>query len=377
MPSPLVSLVIPCRNGAKTLASALQSCRDQDYANLEILFVDNDSDDGSPELAGELAERLSLDLRILSCPEHGANKARNLGLDRVRGDYVCMLDVDDQLMRGKLHSQVDALDRAPEFGLAYGNWRWRYHAASPIPQVEELRRGFVSAAYGENRWVRIDGDPSQAERHFRLAQYPNYLDRLLANYWSPPHSYMLRGEIAASLQEIRAFWPERAISMDREYYSIAALLGYRFLHVPKSEVVYNAWSEGQMTRQVSAETRRRELDAIHQRLRELAAQEQRELTPDQQMLLDQPRDIFTLSREKVSVTTNPSGGVLYTERGVCIVMNREELACLRGLARVGRDNTLENLAARIAFNELSVWERHLEIMRFLLRLVDAGILVKK
>lgn len=230
MPEPLVSLVIPCRNGAQTLASTLQSCRDQDYPNLEILLVDNDSNDGSAELAGELAERLGLNLRTLSCPERGINKARNHALDQVRVDYVCLLDVYDQLLPGKLHSQVDALESAPEFALAYGNWRWRYHAPSPPPKLEALRQGFVSAAYGENHWVYIDGDPSQAERHFRLAQYPDYLDRLLANYWSPPHSYMLRAETASFLQKIRAFWPGRAISTDREYFSIAALRGYADRH---------------------------------------------------------------------------------------------------------------------------------------------------
>lgn len=84
-----------------------------------------------------------------------------------------------------------------------------------------------------------------------------------------------------------------------------------------------------------------------------------------------------LTREKVHVTTNPGGGVLATERGVRLVMNHDEVACLRGLVRVAGTNTLESLAAHVAFNEPSLWERHPDIMRFLLRLVDESILVEQ
>jgi glycosyltransferase involved in cell wall biosynthesis len=57
MHKPLVTLGVPVRNGAATLAAALDSCVGQDYPNLEVIISDNASSDATPEIARSYADR--------------------------------------------------------------------------------------------------------------------------------------------------------------------------------------------------------------------------------------------------------------------------------------------------------------------------------
>lgn len=375
MSSPKVSLVVPCRNGAETLAAALDSCAAQDYPNLEILFVDNDSDDGSADLARELAIRLKLNLRVMVCKEHGLNHARNHGFDRADGDFLCLLDVDDLLLPGKLRHQVDALQKNPAFDFAYGDWCWRYHATAPIADLGKLSQAFWNAAYGERDWVSVEGNPMLAERHFRLVQYDDYLLRLLQNYWSPPHSYLVRSAAAKRLQAIRAFHPGRPIATDREYFSIAALLGYRFIHVPGSEVVYSAWSGQQMTRKVDGAVRQTALHEIHQRLLRIAQDGGLDLSAEHRLLMEQPRMVFKLRQQALRLRAGENGGVLSAPNGHTTELDALDVACFCGLVRIGGSYTLEHFASQLAFVDPILWERHSAIMKSLIRFVGAGLLL--
>lgn len=84
---PLVSVVVPTRNNARTIRACLQSVRDQTYPHLEVIVVDNHSDDETLAVATELA-----DLAVTGGPERSAQ--RNLGIDRSRGEWVLWLDSD-------------------------------------------------------------------------------------------------------------------------------------------------------------------------------------------------------------------------------------------------------------------------------------------
>ncbi len=84
---PLVSVVVPTRNAARTLGACLRSVRAQDHPAVELIVVDNDSGDGTFEIATELA-----DLAVRGGPERSAQ--RNRGVELARGDWVCWVDAD-------------------------------------------------------------------------------------------------------------------------------------------------------------------------------------------------------------------------------------------------------------------------------------------
>lgn len=90
----LISIVIPVYNCKKYLAQNAQSLLNQTHRNLQIIYVDDGSTDGSSAMLDQLA---AADPRI--CVIHkengGVSTARNAGLDAVKGSYVTFVDADD------------------------------------------------------------------------------------------------------------------------------------------------------------------------------------------------------------------------------------------------------------------------------------------
>jgi glycosyltransferase involved in cell wall biosynthesis len=118
VPSPVVTTIIPAYKAAGTIARALDSVLAQSRPPEEILVVD----DGSPDdLVGALrpyAERVTL----LRKPNGGAASARNLGLDRARGELIAFLDADDYWEPHKLERQLASFHANPELGLSCSRW---------------------------------------------------------------------------------------------------------------------------------------------------------------------------------------------------------------------------------------------------------------
>ncbi|MEV6462350.1 glycosyltransferase family A protein [Streptomyces albidoflavus] len=103
---PLVSVVMPVYNSAATLGAAVRSVLTQTHTDLELLITDDQSSDDSMELLREFARQ---DERVLpeTAPERGgAGRARNLAMERARGDYVAFLDSDDMWLPEKTERQL-------------------------------------------------------------------------------------------------------------------------------------------------------------------------------------------------------------------------------------------------------------------------------
>lgn len=115
---PAVSVVIPTYERAAVLPRAVESVLGQSYGAWELLVVD----DGSTDDTGILMEQYrDPRVRYLRQPvNRGVSAARNRGLREARGDWVALLDSDDEWMPEKLERQVRHLEGAgPEVGLVY------------------------------------------------------------------------------------------------------------------------------------------------------------------------------------------------------------------------------------------------------------------
>ncbi|MBP0574419.1 glycosyltransferase family 2 protein, partial [Mycobacterium tuberculosis] len=88
--------VIPCYNGAAFVEKAVRSVLAQTYRALECIVVDDASTDASPAILAGLAAA-DARVRVLRQPQNGgAARARNAGFDAATGDWVTVLDADDQ-----------------------------------------------------------------------------------------------------------------------------------------------------------------------------------------------------------------------------------------------------------------------------------------
>jgi glycosyltransferase involved in cell wall biosynthesis len=93
--NPLISVVMPCYNAAPYLTDAVESALRQSYRNVELILVDDGSTDASTAIAAGLAEQYSGRITLLHATRTGPYPARNMGLQRARGDFVAFLDADD------------------------------------------------------------------------------------------------------------------------------------------------------------------------------------------------------------------------------------------------------------------------------------------
>ena len=116
---PKVSVVLPFFNADKTLSKALQSISDQDFTDFECVMVDNNSTDGSREIAA-WKERDDPRFRLVEEMRQGVMYASNRGCDAARGTYIARMDADDVARSGRLRMQCDFLDRHPDYGAVAG-----------------------------------------------------------------------------------------------------------------------------------------------------------------------------------------------------------------------------------------------------------------
>lgn len=110
----LVSVIVPVRNGAATLATALASLCNQSYGQLEVLVVDDASDDATAAIAERWADRDGRVRLLRQRRRGGAYRARNRGLAVCRGELITCHDADDWSHPQKLERQLRALQGRPQ-----------------------------------------------------------------------------------------------------------------------------------------------------------------------------------------------------------------------------------------------------------------------
>ena len=109
---PMISVVLPVRNGLPYLPAAVNSILDQTYENFELITIDDGSTDDTRDW---LAARAVQDdrLRLVDNPGSGLVDALNHGLIESKGVYVARMDADDIAMPRRFERQVNFLEANP------------------------------------------------------------------------------------------------------------------------------------------------------------------------------------------------------------------------------------------------------------------------
>lgn len=114
--TPVVSVVLCVRNGARTLGRQLAALAAQDLeAPWELVVVDNGSDDGTATLAASWTDRMPW-LRVVDEPVAGLNRARNRGVAVARAARIVCCDADDEVDRAWVREMVAGLERFDVIG---------------------------------------------------------------------------------------------------------------------------------------------------------------------------------------------------------------------------------------------------------------------
>ncbi len=108
--SDLISIVVPCYNVEKYVQRCIESIKEQTYTNLEILMIDDGSKDNTKKI---VKEKIKEDKRFCYYYKKngGLSDARNFGLQKATGKYVCFIDSDDYIEKSFIEKLYSAIKR--------------------------------------------------------------------------------------------------------------------------------------------------------------------------------------------------------------------------------------------------------------------------
>lgn len=135
----MVSVVIPVYNSGKTALIALKSVLIQTYIHWEIILVDDGSKDNSFFFIKSYLEKLPPEqydkIRLFRQVNKGPSSARNLGIEKAKGEYIAFLDSDDEWDKDKLQIQIEYFNNDNLLcfcGAAFGKRRFPSHLKSQV-----------------------------------------------------------------------------------------------------------------------------------------------------------------------------------------------------------------------------------------------------
>lgn len=123
----LVSVIIPTHNRVDDLKNAVASVLEQSYQNMELIIIANGCQDHTATLIKQIKKNDPRQCIVYLEFEQilGAAKARNIGIDRARGEYIAFLDDDDSWHHDKLQTQIEILDSL-QYSIVGTNYIYTY-----------------------------------------------------------------------------------------------------------------------------------------------------------------------------------------------------------------------------------------------------------
>lgn len=138
----LVSIIIPIFNEENNIRDLLNSLIGQTYINIEIILVD----DGSQDESLEICKRFSAEdsrIIVISKKNGGVSSARNVGIEYSKGEYICFFDGDDYIEESLVSELVSTIENTRSdvtftgYNLLYGDRK--------IPRENSVKSGVYSS----------------------------------------------------------------------------------------------------------------------------------------------------------------------------------------------------------------------------------------
>lgn len=137
--SPRVSIIISTYNGAAYIGETIASIRDQTYRNWELIIVDDGSTDDTENVITSFQDDR---IQFIKAGRIGINgKIKNMGLDKISGEFIAFIDHDDLWAQNKLEKQMIALQTYSEAGFCLVNGYNFKHKGEPVNFFYHQRQG--------------------------------------------------------------------------------------------------------------------------------------------------------------------------------------------------------------------------------------------
>lgn len=140
---PRISVIIPVYQVERYLKQCLESLLSQSFGDFEVILVDDGSKDGSGVICDEYATRDNR-FRVIHVENGGVSKARNLGIEKAKGDYLVFVDSDDWVESDYFQSLVPYL----------GEYDMLFYGAKIVSDKNRYNRG----GYKTKQLSSVGGD---------------------------------------------------------------------------------------------------------------------------------------------------------------------------------------------------------------------------
>lgn len=140
--SPLISVIVPVRNGQDYLENCVCSIEEQTYTNLEVILVNDGSSDATGGICVGMKSRYD-NIRILTLGGAGVSAARNAGIDAAGGEFITFVDADDRIRSDMIRILYDCLKDTQSDAAGCGFFVWS--------SEEEWLQGAPQQADGQSR----------------------------------------------------------------------------------------------------------------------------------------------------------------------------------------------------------------------------------
>lgn len=140
-----LSIIIPIYNIEGYLPTCLNSILQQDFSDYELLLINDGSTDSSGKICDEFALKND-HIRVFHKENAGVSAARNLGLEKAEGKWICFIDGDDQIEKDSLKTLMDYADlNDPELLIARS-----FHYENGVKKQEKypFDNSFLNNSYG-------------------------------------------------------------------------------------------------------------------------------------------------------------------------------------------------------------------------------------
>jgi len=184
MLNPLVSIVIPCYNHELFVQDSIQSVIDQSYENIELIIIDDGSQDNSVEKIQEMLEKCysrfsRFEFRHRS--NKGLSETLNEAIDWCKGKYFSAIASDDLMLKSKTETQVRFLEKNEEVVALFGS-------ADYIDELGNIKKvnQFIEQEYIFNNIFLNDcqfAAPTQMMRLNTIRKIGGYNPEILVEDW--------------------------------------------------------------------------------------------------------------------------------------------------------------------------------------------------
>lgn len=147
-----ISVIIPAYNCINSIQTTIDSILGQSLLPIEIIVIDDGSQDGTSELLDQISKDYPI-LNIIHQPNQGVTNARNRGVLEAHGEWITFVDADDKLPTNTIYDYNNAI--SDKYDIIIGIFGIRKRYPNPIIDINSYRKAIIEEKIPHAPWGKL------------------------------------------------------------------------------------------------------------------------------------------------------------------------------------------------------------------------------